>query len=246
MLGGFTVTIGQVPSAATCLNGQSNASMPCGVPAAPAATVTTGTNGSFTLSVPAVGTYMMTIGKDTTYATLHRTITVTASGLALGTLNVAALSADEQAWLVDVNTQRATVSYPVSFSNLIVDEYAEEQARQWASDVLAGKVVYGDAGYAPYQSAYGASQGSLYAAAGTLNENVAGQPSAYISSDNAWMSEKARCPNGNWQTCTFSSTTGHYINISNTQTVWIGLGEAWNIANPASQYSYYDLMLIEN
>jgi hypothetical protein len=245
-LAGFTVTVGQVPPAATCLNGESNASMPCGIPAAPATTAATGGNGSFTIAVPSAGTYMLTIGKDTTYATIHRTIAVTASGLTLGTLKVAALSSDEQAWLIDVNTQRATVSYPTSFSNLTVDEYAEEQARQWASDVLAGKTIYGDAGYGPYQSAYGSSLGSLYAAAGTLSQNIAGQTSAFKLSDNVWMSEKSNCPGGNWQTCTYSPTTGHYINISNTQMVWLGLGEAWNTADPLAQYSYYDLMLIQN
>ena len=246
-LAGFTVTVGSVPNATTCLNAESATAMPCGVPASPLPTVATSATGTFSIAVPAAGTYMLTIGKDATYATLHRTITViTGSSLALGTLKVAALSSDEQAWLIDVNHQRATVSIPISFANLAVDEYAEEQARQWANDVLSGETIYGDSGYAPYQSAYGSSAGSLYSVAGALNENTSGQVSAYTASDNAWMSEKSNCPNGNWQTCTFAGNTGHYINISNTQTVWIGLGEAWNLASPMSQYSFYDLMLIEN
>jgi len=186
---------------------------------------------------------MVTIGKDSTYATLHRTLAVSGAS-SIGTAKITALSADEQAWLVDVNNQRATVSAPVSFANLVVDEYAEEQARQWALDTLNGKTVYGDAGYAPYQAAYGSAPGQLYGAAGVLNANFAGQSGAYVSSDNSWMNEKANCPGGNWQTCAFSGTTGHYINMSNTNTVWIGLGEAANtMVNP---YSYYDLMLIEN
>jgi len=188
---------------------------------------------------------MLTISNGPTYATLHRSITVASSGLALGTVKVAALSADEQAWLTDVNNQRATVSVPVSFSNLVVDEYAEEQARLWAVNVLSGVTAFGDAGYAPYQTAYSSAAGSVYGAAAVISLNLLGQPSAFVGADNSWMSEKANCPSGNWQTCTYAENTGHYINISNTDTVWIGLGESWNVANPASAYSYYDLMLIE-
>lgn len=242
-LSGFTVTVGSVPSASTCLAAQTQTSNPCGVPASPLPTVTTAANGSFSVTVPAAGTYMLQIAKDTTYATLHRTVAVNGP-TALGTVKITALSADEQAWLADVNQQRATVAVPTSFSNLVVDEYAEEQARAWASDVAAGRTTFGDAQYGPYQTAYAASSGALYGAAGVLAINLLGQLSAYISADNSWMSEKANCPGGNWQTCTFSETTGHYINMSNTNTVWAGLGESATVDTKG--YSYYDVMLVEN
>jgi hypothetical protein len=58
------------------------------------------------------------------------------------------------------------------------------------------------------------------------------------------MAEKANCPSGNWQTCTFASNTGHYINISNTDTVWVGVGES-RIA-PSTGYTFYDAMLVDN
>jgi len=241
---GFTVTVGSLPNATTCNAAQTATSMPCGVPTSPLPTVTTSATGAFSLTVTSMGTYMLTIAKDGTYATLHRSVTALAGATALGTLRVTALSTDEQAWLVGVNNQRATVSSPASFGNLVADEYAEEQARQWAIDTVNGKTVFGDAGYAPYQAAYGADAGALYSAGGVLNLNLLGQAGAYVSADNSWMAEKANCPGGNWQTCPFSEITGHYINISNTNTVWIGLGEDVNLAvNPNS---YYDLMLIEN
>jgi hypothetical protein len=221
---GFTVTVGSAPTATTCAATQTASSMPCGVPASPLPTVTTSSTGAFSVAVPTTGTYMLTIAKDATYATLHRTVPAAAGATSVGTVKITALSADEQAWLVDVNNQRATVSAPVSFANLVVDEYAEEQARQYASDVASGKAVYSDAAYAPYQAGYSASAGELYSVGGVEAEQPAA--SAYLAADGQWMGEKSNCASGNWQTCTFSATTGHYINLSNTQDVWVGLGES--------------------
>ncbi len=244
-LNGFTVTIGAVPNGSTCSSLQTATANPCGAPASPQPTVTTSASGTFSVAVPAPGTYMLTIGKDNTYATLHRTVTVGNAALALGIVKVAALSADEQAWLVDVNNQRATVSFPASYANLSVDEYAEEQARQWARDAASGKTPYGDGGYSLYQAGYGASAGSMYGAAGVLDEVLSSAlPPVFVVADTAWMGEKANCPSGNWQLCIFANNTGHYINISNTNTVWIGLGEFPTLS--PSQFGFYNLMLIEN
>ena len=243
-LAGFTVTVGTLPTAAMCNAAQTATIMPCGFPVAPVPTVTTSATGAFSVTVATTGTYMLTIAKDSTYATLHRSVTASAGTTTLGSLKITALSADEQAWLTNVNNQRATVSIPVSFGNLVVDEFAEEQARQWAADELAGRIQFSDASYSAYQTAYGANSGALYSAAGVLALNLLGQMSAYVSVDSGWMAERANCPNANWQTCAASETTGHYINMSNTNTVWVGLGEAANTSvNP---YSFYDLMLIEN
>jgi hypothetical protein len=220
--------------------------MPCGVPASPLPTVTTSSTGAFSVAVPTTGTYMLTIAKDATYATLHRTVAAAAGATSVGTVKITALSTDEQAWLTDVNNQRATVSVPVSFANLIIDEYAEEQARQWATDVAAGKTAYGDAGYAPYQAAYAASAGAIYGAAGDLAEQPTA--SAYLSPDAQWFGEKSNCPSGNWQTCTFAGNTGHYINASNTQNVWIGLGESassFAVTGFPNQWAY-NLMIVQN
>jgi hypothetical protein len=113
-LAGFIVTVGTAPSVSSCLAAQTASSQPCGVPASPLQTVTTAADGTFSVTVPSAGNYMLQIAKDTAHATLHRIVGV---------------SSDEQAWLTDVNSQRATVSVPTSFANLVVDEYAEEQTR---------------------------------------------------------------------------------------------------------------------
>jgi hypothetical protein len=243
-LAGFTVTIGQTPAPSTCLNSESNTVMACGSVASPAATATTSSSGAFTLSaVP--GTYMLTIGKDSTFATLHRTITVAATGLALGSVKITSLSSDEQAWLVDMNNQRATVSVPVSFSNLVIDEYAQEQARAEANAIAAGTQPYGDATEQLFSGFYAAQPGAMYAGSGILTGE--GSSGAFVAADAAWMSEKVNCPGGNWMTCTGTASTGHYINISNTQNVWIGLGESATpqSLNGASLW-YYDAIIPTN
>jgi len=168
---------------------------------------------------------MLTIGKDSTYATLHRAVTVGATSLALGTLKIAALSSDEQAWVSDVNDQRATVSSPASFPNLVVDEYAEEQARAEVAAIVTGVQPYGDATESLYAKAYFGEPGSLYSVNGVAD--LVAAPSGFLQADAAWMTgEKSNCPGGDWQTCTVAENTGHYINISTTNDIWIGLGES--------------------
>ncbi len=180
------------------------------------------------------------IGNGSTYATLHRTITVAAGGLALGTVKIAALSADEQAWLADVNNQRATVSVPVSFSNLVVDEYAEEQARAEVAAIVSGTQPFGDPTENLYIGYYGASPGVVWSDAGGAAALVAAA-SSYLTADSAWMGEKSNCPNGNWQTCAYLENTGHYMNISSTGDVWVGLGESatsFNYLSYGNEWAY--------
>jgi hypothetical protein len=165
---------------------------------------------------------MLTIGKDATYATLHRTFL--ANNTSLGVLKVAALSADEQAWVTDVNNQRATVSDPASYPNLVVDEYAEEQARAEVAGIVSGAEPYGDPTELYYGNIMLSEPGDMYGFRSVAD--LVGSEGAYLQADANWMSEKANCPNGVWQTCTFAEDTGHYINISATDDVWIGMAES--------------------
>jgi hypothetical protein len=242
-LAGFTVTVGTAPSVSSCLAAQTASSQPCGVPASPLPTVTTAADGTFSVTVPSAGNYMLQIAKDTAHATLHRIVGVNGA-TAIGSVKITALSSDEQAWLADVNSQRATVSVPTSFANLVVDEYAEEQARAEVASVLAGTDAYGDPTQSKFAGLYAAMPGAMYAAAGVANANFAGQLSAYVSSDSSWMSEKSTCSGGNWQTCTFATNTSHYINISNTQDVWVGMGET--ASADAQGRSYYAMLMPQN
>jgi len=247
-LGGFTVTVGAIPSAATCNSAQTQSLNVCGAPATPVQTVKTASNGSFSITGLGNATYMVTIGKDRTYATLHCSVTISGA-TALGTVKIAALSSDEQAWVADINNERTTVSSPTSFGNLAVDEYAEEQARAWAAGVANGSDVYGDPGMKPFQAAYAASPGALYGAG--WNIDLVGSAGAYLQADANWMAEKANCPNGNWQTCPYSTSaplTDHYVNLSNTDTVWAGVGESASSFNdpPYGQEWAYDIIFVDN
>lgn len=249
-LAGFTVTVGTAPSVSTCLTTQAAGSQPCGVPASPLPTVTTAADGTFAVTVPSAGTYMLQIGKDTAHATLHRTVAVNGA-TSVGSVKLTALSSDEQAWLTDVNQQRATVSVPTSFANLVVDEYAEEQARADAASLLTSTyndpttgIPNGDNAAREFGALYAAMPGAMYATAGVTVLNAAGQIGAYVGADNGWMSEKANCTSGNWQTCTFAANTGHYIAVSNTQDVWVGLGET--ATTDSHGYSYYVGLIPQN
>lgn len=248
-LAGFTVTVGTAPAAGSCNGTQTQTINACAQVAAVGGTATTASDGTFSVTVPA-GTYMVTIGKDVTYATLHRTYTATAGASVLGSVKLTAINTTLQAWLADVNSQRATVSVPASFANMTVDEYAQEQAVKWSSAVALGTTVYGDAQYAPYQAAYAANPGAMYAAAGVLAVQSPPNPGAGFAGesletvDTGWMSEKnssagpggttvgCGAQGGNWQTCYAANPpgsaglpyVGHYYNISNTQDVFVGLG----------------------
>jgi Carboxypeptidase regulatory-like domain len=243
-LAGMTVSVGGVPAAASCFTGQSNTAQPCALPVSPVST-TTAADGSFSLSGLSSGTVLVTVGPaDGSYATLHRTVALAAGANTL-TVKLTALSSSYRSWLADLNAQRMHVATPSSYGNLIVDEYAQEQAQKWADDVAAGTTAYGDAGYAAYQSAYASQPGALYAATGVLAVTGPGFPQGVITTDDGWMSEKANCPGGDWSACAFGPTTGHYINLSNKRDVFVGLGES--AAQNASLGGYLtDVMIVQN
>lgn len=241
-IGGATITIGQQPSSGLC-----DGWVQCGVPILPVADVATSTNGSFTLPALLDGQYFLTVAVDAnpsvsqTYAILHRNVSVVDGTLVLGTIHLAKLSSTESQWLRDLNERRSAVSYPATGA-VVIDEYAQEQARQWATDVDAGKTQYTDAGYAPYQQAYASAPGAIGSAAGALDGNTTWQ-----HAESAWFAEKANCPDGNWTTCTFADDTGHYINLSENDDVWAGIGEG-AAAAPSSTgiggFYPYDVMVI--
>ncbi len=237
-LSGFTVTIGATPNPTTCLANQTNTSQPCGVPASILATTSTSSTGAFSIPVPAAGSYLLTIALNSTYATLHQFVTVGSTGLAMGSVHVAALSSDEQNWLIDLNNQRATVSFPTSFSNLVIDEFAEEQARAEAAAIASGAQPQSDATGDLFDGYEFVEAGQLdsdqpYSSDGAI---APGPPGNYMEADTGFMSEKTNCPSGNWQTCPFAENTGHYINLSNTRNVWVGLGES-SVAS--GQYAFF-------
>jgi len=249
-LAGVTITVGSLPTTSSCALSETQTTMPCAVPATPLPTVTTAADGSFTVAnvqtvVSNSGQGMLTASAGSTRATLHVSFTASGTSTNIGTYKLTSLTTDEQNWLTDLNTQRSTVSSPTSFGNLVIDEYAEEQARQWATDCAAGSLgTCGDSSYSAYGTAYSANTGAMYGVAGVLCQ--AFNSGQWAVCDNTWMAEKANCPSGDWQTCTFAGNTGHYINISNTVDTWVGVGESASqmVTNPG--FYAYDVMIIED
>ena len=135
---------------------------------------------------------------------------------------------------------------------MIVDEYAQEEAQRWADDVGSGATVYSDAAYGPYQLAYQQQHaGSMYGATGVLAVTGPAFSGGVIQNDSGWMAEKTdptecnQAPyNQSWQTCPHN-LGGHYINISNTQDVWVGLAEATSQNATLGGYPT-DVMIIQN
>jgi hypothetical protein len=239
-LAGATITLGQQPDFTKCAASQS-----CGTPTGKLYKSTTNSSGAFLFNGIPTGQYMLVLTKNSAYAGLHALVNLHAGHFKTA-FRLLALSKDEVAWVADVNHVRTTISYPRSFADMSVDQYAEIEARAWAASVVSGKTLYGDPGLGTFANAYSHQPGELYGATavGALQYGT----SQYLAADSGWMGEKANCPKGDWQTCPFKENTGHYMNLSNTDNVWIGVGETDNIENATmpwpgySPYSVYEVM----
>jgi hypothetical protein len=246
-ISGATVTVGTLPSQGGCIAAQTNANNACGSVGSTLGSTTTSAAGAFTVTGLSTGTDMLVISNGSTYATLHATVTVASGTNVLGTLKITALSADQQGWVSDINTQRTTVATPLSYGNLIADEYAIEEEQAMVNAVAAGSATYGPSAETTYDGLYGQQPGAIYIAS-----NISGlstSSGAYVTVDQNWMAEQTQCPNVNWQTCTFSAATGAYINLSNTIDVWVGPAEsAGTIVPPGGgPNSYvYGVMIVQN
>ena len=225
-IAGAAVTIGAAPST-TCTGFAA-----CAAPVAPLVTTMTNSSGSFTLAVPTnAGAQWLMIGNDAnpivtqTYAILHRSLTIAHAAIALGTIHLAALSADESAWESQLITDRATIAYPTT-GPVVVDEYLEENARAEAQAVASGAMPYADSTENVYLANYLSEPGSIaeYSGGGALAVDT--PAGAWAKAEAEFFAEKANCLNGDWRTCPYTSTTGHYINLATDDVVWVGLAES--------------------
>ena len=197
-IAGATVTIGTLPNASTCGPGWAG----CGTALAPTYTAVTQSNGSFSVAgVPNTGSYFLTIGVDAnptvsqTYTILHCTIAVSAANgvTNLGTLNISKLSSDEAAWLKQLNTDRATISYPAT-GPTVMDEYSEEGARDEAAAVANGTDPFSDATETLFADQVLAQPGTISYGWRTVDAESLG-PGEWNRAESAYFSEKANCPN---------------------------------------------------
>ena len=164
-LSGATVTLGQMPSS-TC-TGQS-----CAAPLNPLPVQTTAPNGTFAFAGVPTGTYMIAIANGSGYAVLHQAVTVPTSGAL--SYKLSQISSTEQAWLTDVNADRAHYG---ATTPAVIDENAQEVARICAMYMANGETGHGDpdlcsisvgnvvdqgGGYVQYVAQY-PTNGGLYA-----------------------------------------------------------------------------------
>lgn len=247
-IAGAQIEVGQIPPT-TCAYGYSA----CGQPLSPV-TATSTADGTFAVTLSATGTYMLqvaAVAADTnpantqTYAILHRSIGVTSSTSALGVIKLSKLSADEQAWIAQLNSDRATLAVPAT-GPVVVDEYAEEQARAGATYMEDNPSSAGDATESVYDGYYAAMPGALGGAAGALG-GAFSPPSThhFEQAEAGWFSERTQCQGNIWTTCPFTNTgldTGHYINLAVDSLTWVGLG-SWATAGQSSPIGYTDFVI---
>jgi hypothetical protein len=246
VLSGFTITLGAVPVATTCLTAQTASTMPCGVPVSPLITKATSASGSFDITLITQGKYLLTIGKNGTYAKLHRTITLSAGVNPLGTVYLTALDAPHQAWLADFNNRRLTVSSPASLPNLVIDEYAEEQAEAAvAGEQGADSTTVSDAAF---ETAYAASTGALYTATGyNFGVSSDGEANAINAVDITGFNFDQQYCTPNWLTCTPAGAPAlhtDYPGFSSKRDVWVGLGFPTESTGDARYY--FAVMVVAN
>lgn len=213
-------------------------------PSVPSGDVSTTTNGSGTFSVLATYTatstiqqltgggavpsnpqYIMIFPADTTHLAIHGIIGYSAGTTAAGTLKSSTLSTDEQA----IYTNETTLRAGQGLAAVVLDEYVEEAARVWATQ-MGGNGIYDhcnpEATTNPPTTGF-VCKGSLNVyLAGTYTpatpqgfvwgENIDAQssPSTIQSADNAYVSE--------------GSSGGHFQRLFSTKNVWTGVAVARN------------------
>ncbi len=175
-------------------------------------------------------------------------MTIVNGANALPTLLMAAVTADEAAWLARVNSDRAANgAAPVVF-----DESLLESARYWsnfmartgyfAHCVPASACTAGDTATPPPSAqAFDANPGTRDAyfggAIGWWGENIAAGFTTWSDAESAFMAEKSLCPGASYSSCSFGETTGHFLNIVDPTFIWTGLAEA---RGGVKYGSYYD------
>jgi uncharacterized protein YkwD len=209
---------------------------------------TTGSDGSFAIPGLAPGTYALTIFAPAPHvAVLHQNIAV-ATGNAQGAYLMTVPSASEAAWFAQETLDRQLYDA----APLALDESALEAGRYWAnfmatngyfahcipaSSCDSGDTTAPPASYGPQD--VNPEDRFLYFhgyATASEGENIAAAYATWEDADAAFMSEAANCPSGSPASCAFSDTTGHFLNIVDTQYVWAGFG----IAISPGGTAYYD------
>lgn len=210
----------------------------------PIATATTGPTGAYSITLQNTGSYTAQVTPPTSsaptgfdYPLFHAKVTVTAS-VTEPTFKLDRLTADDQAWIVKTNSDRA--SYGAAA--LKADETAMQVARAWANQLALTPLV-GHGGSGAPQQRY-ATVGGIGADSENIGLDLSDGP--WNGTETAFMAESQNCPQpATFNTCPNPSNgqeTGHFLNIVNPAQVWIGVGENLNGVSspPGSTWSDFD------
>jgi hypothetical protein len=161
------------------------------------------------------------------HAAYHAIRTIAPSGTTnLGSIQIARPSAADIAWLNQINSDRATAGVPPVNSPLIFDSVTLQTARFWAQEMLAGNFFAHTCPSAPATCTefwlFETQRGSIPSSQNIDQQSAGG---TWQNAEAAFMAETANCPGADWQTCPFTETTGHYINIMSAAN-WAGVGSA--------------------
>lgn len=233
VIGGATppATAAKLPSATTAADGSFSVS---NVPAS-----------DWTVSFAYVGTgypvyanaQWLAIFSPDGHAAFHALRSIALTGTTdLGNIPIALPSTADLAWLAQINADRATLGIPHVTAPLALDSITLQTARYWAGQMASGNFFAHTCPAAPPTCVefwlYETQRGSLPSAQNISEQGASG---SWQTAEAAFMAETANCPGGDWQTCTYGETTGHYVNIMEAAN-WAGVGMAQTVPTPAIQY----------
>ncbi len=179
------------------------------------------------------------------HAAYHAIRSIATTGTTnLGSIAIALPSATDIAWLARINDDRATLGVPPVNAPLIFESITLQTARYWGGAnanrrfFLTRLPVRAFGVHRLLALCHAARRYAVVA----KHRSAAGRRT-WQAAQSAFMAETANCPGANWQTCTYSEATGHYINIMQAAN-WAGVGAAGpdyveNFSTPASVNALY-------
>jgi len=189
---------------------------------------TTRTNrfGQFTIRRPTYRSIYIEI-HEPLHITYHNIVSVSPK---LSDIRLSSPTAEEQAMFNQLNVDREPYAPP-----LVLDETLVESARSWAN-YMALNAYFAHVAPANENSAL-QNPGSRYhylgGNLGSPGENIASisqreTTAHWKRAELLYMNERKDCPNRNPIGCLYSEATGHFLNIVNTQSHFVGVGAAYS------------------
>jgi hypothetical protein len=207
------------------------------------AKVTTDVDGRFTISIPAdadSSAYIEVIpAAGDPHVTLHRRLPLSAGHADLGQMVLSVPTPAERAWLTQVNSDRAKDgAAPVVF-----DEAMMETAHAWASYMAAHGHFDHDCPASDPGCKDATELAKRFHAASDTSENIGVGDVGWQTIEKMFMDEKRACPNHSNAGCDFNENTGHYLNVVDPTSTWVGLAIV-NNGKPfepgSGRVSYFD------